>query len=200
MQYQPPVNGDTQDPDRQYVNPVPENGVEGSIPPAEAIEHPMREIEHAINYFLGTVETPLPADEADLQQLRKAISQAVIDGMVDALQRTVPATLGAGFHTTPVDLIVNAGVATFDPATGNRFKHVVDGALHISNPATIPDAGPAQIKLTIDGVGGHGITWGTKYRVKSAPVNDAGAVNRCMLEYDADDDVIDVVTIQRSEV
>lgn len=97
MQYKPPVNGDTQDPNRPYVNPVPENGVEGSIPPAEAIEHPMREIEHAINYFLGTAETPLPADEADLQQLRKAIAQAVADGTANGLFRDISATLAAGF-------------------------------------------------------------------------------------------------------
>ena len=198
MQYKPPVNGDTQDPNRPYVNPVPENGVEGSIPPAEAIEHPMREIVNAVNFFLGTVENPLPASDADLQQLRKAIQQAVIDGTANGLFRDIPATLVAGFNTEFLDLTVAAGVATFDPTARNRFKHVLGDAILIDNPAVIPNAGPAMIKITQDGTGNHAVDWGTKYRVTGDVNYTANSVSLCQLQYDAADDVIDVVIAQRA--
>ncbi|MFV1851653.1 MAG: hypothetical protein ACMZ66_13200 [Thalassospira sp.] len=198
MQYQPPVNGDALDPDRPYVNPNPAASVEGSIPPAEAIEHSMREIVNAVNFFLGTVENPLPASEADLQQLRKAIQQAVADGTANGLFRDIPATLTAGFNTEFVDLTVAAGVATFDPTARSRFKHVLDDAILIDNPAVIPNAGPAMIKLAQDGTGNHAVDWGAKYRVTGDINYAANSVSKCMLEYDAADDVIDVVITQRA--
>lgn len=197
MQYQPPVNGDILDPDRPYVNPNPAAGVKGSVPPAEAIEHPLREIVNAVNFFLGTVENPLPASEADLQQLRKAIQQAVIDGTANGLFRDVSAVLTAGFNTEFLDLTVDAGVATFDPAARSRFKHVVDSAIFIENPVEIPNAGPAMIKITQDATGSHAVDWGTKYKVVGKVSGAANSVSLCQLQYDATDDVIDVVITQR---
>lgn len=67
MEYVPPINGNLADPDRPYINANPGASIEGSIPPAEAIEHPMREILKVI------VEAGLTPDGEDLTQLWQAI-------------------------------------------------------------------------------------------------------------------------------
>lgn len=73
MQYNPPINGDTQDADRPYINGDRQNGTEGSIPSAPAIEHPQREI-------LAVIEAAgLVPDENDLTQLLTAIQNLVPD-------------------------------------------------------------------------------------------------------------------------
>ncbi len=64
MEYVPPIGGDPGDP---YINANPGGGIDGSIVPAEAIEHPMREIEEVIT---GAGLTP---DPEDLTQLRQAL-------------------------------------------------------------------------------------------------------------------------------
>jgi len=73
MYYVPPINGNQADPDRPYINANPSTSTEGSIPPAEAIEHPMREIVAAI------VLAGLTPDDGDLTQLGQAI-QALATG------------------------------------------------------------------------------------------------------------------------
>mgnify|MGYP003109953465 CR=1 FL=1 len=117
----------------------------------------------------------------------------------DFLRYNLHRILEAGFCTEFIDLTVDDGVATFDPTARSRFKHVLGGAILIENPATIPNAGPAMIKLTQDGTGNHAVDWGTKYRVVGAVNSAANSVSKCMLEYDAADDVIDVTIIQRAE-
>lgn len=76
MKYQPPFDPDFSGPvdgiynadaAAAYVNGNPATGQEGSIPPGEAWEHPLRELVHLIT-FSG--QTP---DHADLEQVRKAI-------------------------------------------------------------------------------------------------------------------------------
>lgn len=67
MEYVPPINGNLADPDRSYVNANPGASVEGSIPAAEAIEHPLREIVNVIE------EAGLTPDGGDLTQLHAAI-------------------------------------------------------------------------------------------------------------------------------
>ncbi|MEP3246263.1 MAG: phage tail protein [Sneathiella sp.] len=73
MEFMPPLNPEL--PDGQYQDGDPANSVVGSIPPAEAIEHPMREIVHVIEQELGE----LAPTKNDLTQLYQAI-QAMIDG------------------------------------------------------------------------------------------------------------------------
>ncbi|MBL4839685.1 MAG: hypothetical protein JKY47_02505 [Thalassospira sp.] len=197
MQYQPPVNGNLADPNRPYVNPDPSNSIEGSVPPAEAIEHPMREIVEVITYFLGTEANPLPATEADLQQLRKAIQQAVTDGTSDALRRTVSATLGAGFWTTRVPATVAAGEVSFNPALGNRFTLTATEALTITAPDPMPAGGSAQLELTMDNNGNHGVAWGPEYSINHGQIDtEPGAFNRIYMEFSGA--VIDVHITQRS--
>jgi len=76
MKYIPPVNGDTGNPNRSYINANPALGVEGSIPPAAAFEHPIREIVEVITY------AGLTPNEAVLTQLRQAISAMIAAAIV----------------------------------------------------------------------------------------------------------------------
>lgn len=69
MKYVPPHNGDTEDPDRPYVDADPGNGIEGSYPAAKGIEHPQREIINAI------IAAGLAPDELDLTQLAQAFAR-----------------------------------------------------------------------------------------------------------------------------
>lgn len=67
MDYNPPVNGDLMDPNRPYPNANPGAGIQGAIPPGEAIEHPQREIINAI------IAAGLEPDAENLNQLAEAI-------------------------------------------------------------------------------------------------------------------------------
>ncbi|SOC28224.1 hypothetical protein [Thalassospira xiamenensis] len=181
-----------------YVDGNPEADIEGDAVSAKAWEHCMREIVNTINYYLGTVEEPLPATEADLQQLRKAIEQAVTDGTSDALRRTVSATLAAGFWTTPVPATVAAGDVSFDPALGNRFTLTATEALTITAPDPMPAGGSARLELTMDAIGNHGIAWGPEFRVNHGQIDtDPNAVNLIHMEFSGA--VIDVHITQRTE-
>lgn len=71
MQYVPPLNGDQANPLRPYINANPAAGQQGSIPPAEAWEHPIREIVNAIE------QAGLNASGGDLTQLWQAIQAAI---------------------------------------------------------------------------------------------------------------------------
>lgn len=66
MKYVPPYGRETEGDSASYINGNPATGQQGSIPPANAFEHPMREIVHVIekNQFLP--------DSTDLYQLIKA--------------------------------------------------------------------------------------------------------------------------------
>lgn len=68
MKYVPPHNGDTEDPDRPYVDADPGNGIEGSYPAAKGIEHPQREIVNAI------AAAGLVPVENDLTQLAQVLA------------------------------------------------------------------------------------------------------------------------------
>ena len=77
----------------------------------------------------------------------------------------------------------------------------MDDDLHIAAPDTedMPPAGPVKIKLKMDAVGGHGISWDAKYRRIGTLSTEANAVNNIWMEFDAEDDVIDVTISQRPE-
>ncbi|KZB51136.1 hypothetical protein [Thalassospira xiamenensis] len=181
-----------------YVDGNPEADIEGDAVSAKAWEHPMREIVNTINYYLGTVENPLPASAADLQQLRKAIQQAVTDGTSDALRRTVSATLGAGFWTTRVEATVDENDnLLLDAAAGNRWFVTATGPLTITAPTPMPAGGSAQLELTMDNDGNHGIAWGPEYSVNHGQIDtEPGAFNRIHMEFSGA--VIDVHITQRA--
>ncbi|MCP4352280.1 MAG: hypothetical protein GY795_43030, partial [Desulfobacterales bacterium] len=85
MKYQKPVN--KTDPNASYVNANPTEGVKGSIPPAEAIEHPQREIMSVIE---GAALEP---NATNLGQLLQAINKIVENGQAELTQQGI-ANLG----------------------------------------------------------------------------------------------------------
>ncbi|MBL4839929.1 MAG: phage tail protein [Thalassospira sp.] len=117
----------------------------------------------------------------------------------DFLRYNLPRVLEAGFNTEFLDLTITGNTASFDPATRSRFKHTLTDAIVIANPAAIPNAGPAMIKLTQDATGNRAVDWGTKYRVTGEVSYEPNAVSLCHLQYDGADDVIDVVITHRPE-
>ena len=80
MKYQPPYGPnwpDVPDPDGEYVNGNPALGIKGSVPPAQSIEYPMREVVHCIEK--GGV---VPADD-DLFQLTRGVRRALYAWGID---------------------------------------------------------------------------------------------------------------------
>lgn len=205
MLYQPPVNGDLSNPDRPYVNPNPANGIEGSIPPAEAIEHPLREIENVIKAFLG----PEAPDSGDLTQLSQAIAAAVTAGMSDALRRTVSATLAAGFWTKPVAATLDDDELILNADAGNRWFATVAGPITITPPTMIdsqnptgprkqPDGGSARLELTMAAPGNYSVAFGPEFSVNHGSINsEPNAVNLVHMEFSGA--LIDVHITQRAE-
>lgn len=89
MEYVPPLNGAGDDP---YVNPNPGAGVKGSAVPAEALEHPQREIIEVI------IDAGMVPDGGDLTQLSQAIQALIAAGSsVPALLAAIAAAAGNGF-------------------------------------------------------------------------------------------------------
>ena len=81
MQYTPPVGAPAGAP---YVNVDAPAGIEGSPVPAEAIEHPMRELDHLIA-FAGLTPSP-----EDLEQVRKAITGLIADALANITRAFSP--------------------------------------------------------------------------------------------------------------
>lgn len=196
MEYVKPLN--EADANAPYIDGDASQDIEGSEVPAAAIEHTMREIVNAVTFFLGTVETPLPASGEDLQQLRKAIQQAVADGTVNGLFRDISATLAAGFWTTPVAATVAAGDVSFNTSLGNRFTLTATEALLITAPDPLPAGGSARLELTIDATGNYSIDFGAGFRVNHGQISsEPNAVNLIHMEFSGA--VIDVHITQRAE-
>lgn len=103
MKYVPPLNAATEN--APYIDGNPEHGIEGSPVPANALEHPQREI---VNVIRSANMTP---DPADLTQLTQAVQ--VLSG-VGRAQRTwtleTPVARGSTLNLPPeVAYTVGAG-------------------------------------------------------------------------------------------
>lgn len=195
MKYVPPRYGDPDDP---YVDGNPDGSSEGSIPPAAAIEHPMREIEAAI------VAAGLVPDSEDLTQLAAAIP--ALAGLAGFLRRTATDTLTAGFWAGRVTLDGSTGTATPVLAQGNVFDLDTNGAgaidqtVTLAFPDPVPPGGMFIIEAAQDATGGHGLTLAAGYRVmQGAWSTDPGATNILWCTIGAGGGVIDVVIGQRGE-
>lgn len=132
MEYVPPINGNLADPDRPYVNANPGASVKGSIPPAESIEHPMREILNVIE------EAGLTPDGGDLTQLYDAIQALIAAGIspdVDSFnemihvqdQKSSGTNGGTGTVNTWHERVLNTVI-----------RNTITGASLSSNQITLP--------------------------------------------------------------
>lgn len=77
MKYHQPYG--VSDPNAPYVNGNPSTGTMGSIPPAQSVEYPQREI---VNFISDNGLAP--PDDADLHQLSKGIQSGLVNFAVDS--------------------------------------------------------------------------------------------------------------------
>src|SRR5580765_8076517 len=147
MKYVPPYG--ISDPDAPYINGDPSIARMGSIPPAEAFEHPMREIVSVVDYSML-----VPSGE-DLEQLAKGIRSQRMNycedtGSVNTLSvafdppiqvytiglpirvriratNTGPTTIDAGAGRVPVRKPNGSEVAAGDLPLGGLAELVYDG-------------------------------------------------------------------------
>lgn len=138
------------DPDAPYINGDPSIARQGSIPPAEAFEHPMRELVSIIDYNMLT-----PTD-ADLEQVFKSVrsqrmNYAQDTGSVNTLSvafdspiaayslglpirvkvantNTGPCTIDAGGGRVSIKKPTGAELAADDIRAGGLIELVYDGA------------------------------------------------------------------------
>lgn len=143
MKYQPPAGklGDA-----PYENGNLTAGLRGDIPPAAAIEHPMREIVHVIE-FAGLT----PAGD-DLEQLRKAIV-AIVDSMSGGGAPVNYLTLNQAAARLPIFPEVSAAdgkINVYAPGGGSILVPAGVGIMHrgIAPYNTSDYAAPARTFVT----------------------------------------------------
>lgn len=176
-----------QDPDAPYINGDPSIGRQGSIPPAAAFEHPMRELVNIIS------KSKLTPDANDLLQATKGIrsqrlNYAVDTGSVNNLSVAYDPPIGT--YTVGLLLRVkiaqtNTGPSTIDAGGGRVSIRTMHGAG--TAPGDLPGGG--IVDLAYDGTmfqminffgqpgagGGGGPS--TSYFVNIPYANDVGSVN-----------------------
>lgn len=125
MQYIPPINGDTGNPNRSYVNANPSLGVEGSIPPAEAFEHVIREVVNAIT------AAGLTPSGANLTQLAAAIAANSSPDATETVKGKVELATNAeaigGTDTTRA--VTSAGIASSKSLAANGYMKLPGGLI-----------------------------------------------------------------------
>ncbi len=144
MEYVPPINGNLADPNRSYINANPGASVEGSIPAAESIEHPIREIVNAIT------AAGLTPDGGDLTQLADAIEILAGGGALPKtiFRRLAGLTLSNNVADATNDIDIAEGLALSDD---------------LSTIITLNSALTKRLDATFTaGNGGGGLDTGTK--------------------------------------
>jgi hypothetical protein len=85
-------------------------------------------------------------------------------------------TTNSVFYTTPVTISYASNVEP-DLSTGNFFKMTLTGNCTIDNP-TILGSGFYYFYVTVDGSGGHSLSFDTAWKkISGSYLNSAGAVN-----------------------
>lgn len=148
MEYQPPVGGDPND---SYVNGNPATGTEGSIPPAEAIEQPMREIVNAI------AAAGLTPDDNDLSQLADAIGTMAGLGVTMANAAGSPVSLTAG----------DAGLVMIDASSGNVTINLPGASARAAARFTFVRTDTTGNSVTVNSDGGDTIAADTSMSISA---------------------------------
>ena len=194
MDYNPPYG--SVDPNAPYNDEVPEEGIEGSIVPAKAIEDPQREIVAVI------AAAGIDRDAGDLTQLSQAIAAMIAAGVpADVLRRTQnTGNLAAGFYVTPEVLEIVGGIVTPVFVGRNVMTLDVASAFTLANPEVIPTGGRALIICT-NGATGYALTLGSAYRVAGGEwAAEPAAINFIDLTFGGPGGLIDVDISQRGSV
>ncbi len=123
MKYQQPVGGAADDP---YVTGNPATDTDGSIPPGEAIEHPMREI---INTIIAAGLIPSQGDLTQLSQAVSLIALSVGTVVATARQATPSGFLkcnGAAISRSSYAPLFSAIGVTFGSGDGSTTFNLPD--------------------------------------------------------------------------
>jgi hypothetical protein len=181
MKYQPPYG--IADPDASYINGNPASGIEGSIPPAAAIEQPMREI---VNVITASQFTPSDGDLAQLlRSIRRQFLNFCIDtGTLNSLVVTLNPPLEQYWQGMPLHVLIgitNTAACVINVnGLGNRAIKRPDGSdLHAGDMtagmiANLLDTGTVyQLQNAMSGVAGTSNT----YTVQIPYIADTGTVN-----------------------
>lgn len=129
MKYVPPLNGDTTNANRSYVNADVNTATPGSIPKAEVFEHPMREILNVIT------AAGLVPDQNDLTQLFQAISLIIAGSGIPDASETVKGKveLATGAEalggTDAVRAVTSAALASSKSIAANGYYKLPGGLL-----------------------------------------------------------------------
>jgi hypothetical protein len=186
MKYVPPYG--IADPDANYINGDPSIARQGSIPPAEAFEHPMREL---VAIIQNSVITP---DAGDLEQVAKGIrsqrmNYAQDTGSVNTLSVAYDPpiasyTIGLPLHVKIAN--TNTGPSTID-AGGGRVSIKKPTGAEMAN-GDLPAGGLAH--LIYDGTnfqmvnfGGAGGGIGDTFIVNIPYTVDTGTVNTVIANF-----------------
>ncbi len=154
MKYVPPYG--VTDPNAAYVNGNPSTGVEGSIPPADAFNEPLREL-HNLVLYNGLTPSDTQLDQVTRAVRRQFVNFGVDTGSVNQLSIALqPAPMGYE-KGTPLRVLVgntNTGACTLNNSgLGNRAIKRPDGSdlqpgdMHAGGIASLVDDG-SQYQLT----------------------------------------------------
>lgn len=150
MKYIPPLNGDIGDLNRPYIDANPAYGIEGSIPPAPAIEYPMREI-------LAVIEgAGIVPDGKDLTQLLQAITLIAEANTIDESMPTYVSTDVVWFvrpdgNDETAKAIVMTDVNGSENTDEKAFKTISAATNYFSSKYCLIKKGTITIKLGIAG-------------------------------------------------
>lgn len=176
MQYVPPFGPPgTIQPDASYINGDPTISRKGSIPPAEAIEHPQREI---VNLIVDALQSP---SEDDLHQTTRAVRDGKLNFCIDSgplnqIQVELPGPL---IQSYTAGLTLNVVIA-----------HTNTGPVHISvgslNPTTVkrPDGSEMAAGDLLAGMVALLICDGTYFQCINIGTGETGAPNTTIYRID----------------
>lgn len=139
------------DPNAPYVNGNPSTGVAGSIPPAAAFEHPLRELVALIS------KSGLTPDENVLTQVAQAIR-------------------GQKMNYRAAGGSANAITVTLDPPIAS-YAELISGATPLAIKSGA-GANTGAMTLNVDGLGAVAVTWpdGTAMAAGDWPASTIGVV------------------------
>jgi len=149
MKFVPPYGRESEGDNAHYINGNPVEGRQGSIPPADAFEHPMREIVAVIQ------KSQLTPDATDLMQMLRGIRSQRMNYVQDtgsvnklsvavdpplssyslglplrvrvAADNTLPVTINAGAGTVAVKTMAGADLAAGDIRANGIAEMAFDG-------------------------------------------------------------------------
>lgn len=184
MEYITPLNGDVGDLNRPYIDANPAYGIEGSIPSAPAIEHPMREI-------ITVIESAgLSPSEDDLSQLLQAITIIVENNIAEIPEiPEVPiasATIlgvirvGDGFSIDPITGILSIVDKNFASGTRMIFQQSAAPTGWVKETSAIYDN--AALRFTTGNVStGGSVAFTNAFKNQSVGISVNGSVGSTTL-------------------